>query len=196
MNKESNEITGLIADRSDDMMGAYCQLLSFLFAATLVVVFIIGGPLLYMDIVKKFDVPFLPLVALCGALGAFFSALMRLYSIEQLPAALVHRDLKKLRNVHLLIYSMIPPLTGMIGAAVLYVAIAGGMVDGVLFQEFKCRHDSGACDSLSGLLNYGPKDVVDYAKALVWGFAAGFSERLVPDAMGRFAKATNSQNGI
>jgi hypothetical protein len=36
--------------------------------------------------------------------------------------------------------------------------------------------------------SYGPAQASDYAKALLWGFVAGFSERLIPDALQTFAK--------
>jgi hypothetical protein len=40
------------------------------------------------------------------------------------------------------------------------------------------------CDSLLGVLrNFGPKEAQDYGKVFVWAFAAGFSERLVPNTL-------------
>jgi hypothetical protein len=43
--------------------------------------------------------------------------------------------------------------------------------------------------------NYLPQHAQDYGKALVWVFAAGFSERLVPDLLqGLVTKEQNSGN--
>jgi hypothetical protein len=45
--------------------------------------------------------------------------------------------------------------------------------------------------------NYWPSKPEDYGKALVWAFAAGFSERLVPDVLqglvSKQAKAEGAQ---
>jgi len=44
--------------------------------------------------------------------------------------------------------------------------------------------DGEKCDSLVGVLrNFGPKEAQDYGKVFVWAFAAGFSERLVPNTL-------------
>ena len=106
---------------------------------------------------------------------------MRLYSITELPAALLHVELAKLRNRYLLMYSLIPPIVGMIGASVLFLAVAGNLVGGEMFPSFVCKIDD--CNSFVGLLSYGPEQVQDYAKVLVWSFLAGSSERLVPDSL-------------
>ena len=51
------------------------------------------------------------------------------------------------------------------------------------FPEFTCNSPSGDCSSFVGLFDNGPKDAPDYAKAIVLGFASGFSERLVRDVL-------------
>ena len=163
------------------LLDAYRQVLAVLFLSSLVLLALLAVPLIIAEY-KKIPLPILAFVALSGALGAFFSALTRLYSLENLPAALIRPGFT-LGNWHLFLYALIPSITGIIGAVFLYVTIAAGIVDGDLFQKFKC--DASACDGLTGLLSYSPASVKDYAKALVWGFIAGFSERLVPDALSR-----------
>jgi hypothetical protein len=69
----------------------------------------------------------------------------------------------------------------MIGASVLFLAVAGNLVGGEMFPSFVCKIDD--CNSFVGLFSYGPEQVQDYAKVLVWSFLAGFSERLVPDSL-------------
>ena len=59
---------------------------------------------------------------LSGALGAFFSALIRLYSFDNLPEVLLANPPVRIGNWHLFLYSLVPPLIGMIAAAVLYLA--------------------------------------------------------------------------
>jgi hypothetical protein len=166
---------------------AYRQMLAFLFLSSLVLIALLAVSLFVAEY-KKVHLTILPFVALSGALGAFFSALTRLYSLERLPAALIRPGFN-LRNWHLLVYALIPSITGMIGAVFFYVAIAAGLIQGELFQHFECAPDADTCDSLTGLLSFSPATVKDYAKALVWGFVSGFSERLVPDALSRFEKS-------
>jgi hypothetical protein len=177
-----------------EVLAAYRQMLSFLFFATLTIVILTATPLIWV-VWKKPDVslPILAYVALSGCLGAFFSALSRLYSLKQLPAALLSVDFRSLRNHYLLMYSLIPPIVGIIGAVFFYVVIASGLIHGDLFQHFKCYLGDDKCNSLNGLLEYGPEKVEDYAKSLVWGFVSGFSERLVPDTLSSLEKKAAEQ---
>ncbi|MDP2241474.1 MAG: hypothetical protein Q8K18_15095 [Burkholderiales bacterium] len=164
----------------------YRQALVLLFVYTLVVVGIIG---LLLSLIEFFygRVPILPLVALAGALGALFSALTRLYSLRQLPAALLLVGNADRKNNYLKVFCLVPPTVGMIGALFFYVLIASGIISSELFQDFHCNILKG-CEGLGGLLSYSPITPTDYAKAIVWGFVAGFSERLVPDALARLEK--------
>jgi hypothetical protein len=131
------------------------------------------------------------IVALAGSLGAFVSALTRLYHFQDLPTALVAEDLKGLHSIYLAIYSFVPPFVGAISAAVLYMVFAGGLFDGALFPHFVCKLDQG-CRSFANFISYwGPDDAPDYAKALVLGFVAGFAERFVPDTLSALAKSAN-----
>jgi hypothetical protein len=187
-----------------DIFEAYRTMLVSLFLSTIILVIIMAVLLVWADsAIKKsvpaaadasipiasVNLPILAFVAMAGALGAFFSALSRLYSLNDLPAALMHPDLRRLRNKYLLMYSLIPPLTGIIGAVVLYVMVAGNLLDGDLFAHFECSLGKDQCGKqFINLLSWAPDQAKDYAKALVWGFVAGFSERLVPDAIGRLGE--------
>ena len=123
------------------------------------------------------------LVTLAGMLGAFFSALARLYNVDHLSVAIISDTASKLRGWHLFMYSLTPPIIGAIASVVLYIAFLGGLVAGGLFPEMGCKAANG-CKQLAEVLNdYSPKEAQDYGKALIWAFIAGFSERLVPDTL-------------
>src|SRR5690349_2636313 len=81
-----------------------------------------------------------------------------------------------------MMYSFVPPLVGAIAAVVLYLVFVGGLMSGSLFPSFSCFQ--GTCGDVTEMMRFylpaGPQDV---GKALVWAFAAGFSERLVPDLL-------------
>jgi hypothetical protein len=67
----------------------------------------------------------------------------------------------------------------------------GELVGGTIFPEFRPEPQPKNKEEITtfhgffeaGLLTHG-----NYAKAVVWGFLAGFSERLVPDFLGNLGK--------
>ncbi len=144
--------------------------------------------ILLISFLGRGDLPVLAFVALSGALGGFVSSLSRLYSLRELPALLMKKSLHSMQNKFVAMYSLIPPLIGAIGGVVVYVAVAGGLIQGDLFAKFKCFNQGGNCDSFGGLLMFGPSAVTDYAKVLVWGFISGFSERFFPGVIESLAR--------
>jgi len=197
------------SDRNDEdkhrlsleALHAYRQVLTVHFLAAFVVMIGIAVPLLKLETSNRAGteatsaITILPVVILSGALGALVSALQRLYKLEHLPAALVH-PLPGLSDWHLWLYSLIPPIIGMVGAVLFYLLLAGGIIDGPLFQHFHCDRQGASCDgSLAGLLSYSPQSVQDYAKSIVWGFISGFSERIIPDALARLESTASKGYG-
>jgi hypothetical protein len=147
------------------------------------------------------DPPLMIILIFAGALGAFFSSLLRLYDFADLPKALVEPGLGKLPSGYLIIYSLVPSVVGAIAATVLYITFAAGLLEGALFPKFACKlmDESGkvlgaeACRTFGNTLgDFGPQYAADYAKAIVWAFVAGFAERLVPDALQTFATKVES----
>lgn len=183
---------------------AYKQMLTSLFVGTLVALFL--GFLALLPFLWNYfhkgetatsDVPLLATVMLTGALGAFFSALTRLYSFNELPNVLIQGGLK-LPAPQLLMYSLIPPVVGAIAALMLYFTFAGHLITGELFPSISCHepriNDHEGCVKLSSLLSTdGPDSAVAFAKVIVWSFIAGFAERLVPNTLDTLAKTMEKQ---
>jgi hypothetical protein len=166
------------------LLSAYKRMLSYQFygAISLVALLVVG--LLSSYVIAKWEPPLLILVMLAGTLGAFFSALTRLYNVDQLSIALISPTVSELEGRYLLMYSLVPPIIGAIASVVLYIAFVGGIIGGGIFPELACKPDTASCESLIDVMrNYGPKSAQDYGKVLIWGFIAGFSERLVPDML-------------
>lgn len=124
-------------------------------------------------------------VAAGGALGGFVSALRRLYAFQRVFPADFFRNSRRI-NSYLVIYSLIPPLVGLIAAITLYLIFAAGLIKGDIFPTFAlAATDPQASPFHNFVNNWTPATPTDYAKTLVWAFIAGFSERFVPDLLER-----------
>jgi hypothetical protein len=166
-----------------ELLTAYKLMLQYQFIGAVGLMAIFAAALL-ASYTSTHDPPLLVLVMLAGVLGAYFSALTRLYDVDQLTVALVTPTISQLGGRYLVMYSLMPPIIGAIAAVVLYVIFVGGLLGGGgIFPSMGCS-EGAKCNSLVNVLRYfGPKDAVDYGKVLVWAFVAGFSERLVPDTL-------------
>jgi len=165
-----------------DAFEIHRQMVIALFVAT---VFICG--ILGVGIALTSHVTVLMAVAGAGALGGFVSALRRVYTFQRVFPVNFFTSWRKV-NFYLVVYSMIPSLVGTIAAVTLYVVFASGLMTGEIFPKFAWAAGSVRTNNFHDFVwNWAPADAVDYGKALVWGFIAGFSERFVPDLLTRLA---------
>jgi hypothetical protein len=174
-----------VQPQKPELLGAYKLMLQYQFTGTVGLIVILAGILLTaFAATSTWTPPLLILVSMSGMLGAYFSSLTRLYNIDQLSVALITPTISQLGGRYLAMYSLMPPIIGAIAAVVLYVIFLAGMVGGGgLLPQMACL-DGQKCDSLLGVLrSFGPKEAQDYGKVFVWAFAAGFSERLVPNTL-------------
>ncbi len=172
-------LTGL----KPELLGAYKRMLLYQFAGTvgLVGIFVVGSLVCYYS---NWDPPLLILIMFAGMIGAFFSALTRLYNVDDASVVLISPTVSHLGRSYLLIYSFVPMIVGAVAAVVLYVAFVADLVHGGgVLPTISCRGTNKCPDMRDLLQNYGPSSAVDYAKTLIWAFIAGFSERLVPDTL-------------
>ena len=170
-----------------EVVDAYKRILAYQFSGTVLLVAGLSAALVGSYFIAQLQPPMLLLIMLSGMLGAFFSALTRLYSADQISIALISPIAAKLNGWHLLMYSFIPLMVGAIASVVLYWGFVSGLVEGGIFPKMACKDSEGSkidCKTLVEVLyQYGPKDAADYGKALIWAFVAGFSERFVPDLL-------------
>ena len=112
-----------------------------------------------------------------------------------MPTAL-YEDGISLSGLSLFIYTLTPALIGGIAAAILYLIFQANLLQGAPFPTIDCVAPDKKCPGLGALLeNYRPQAPADFAKAILWGFIAGFAERLVPDLLENFAQADALKNG-
>lgn len=139
------------------------------------------------------DISIFLTVVTAGTLGAFFSALIRLYDFKDLPKALFNNEIAKDR-LSLFIYSLVPALVGGIAAAIMYFLFGGNLLTGGLFPKFSCLNGHSCLTFNDTLFYYAPSEAADYARIIFWGFVAGFAERMVPDLLGNFAQSHEIQS--
>lgn len=129
------------------------------------------------------------MLVLTGMLGGCVSALSRLYSVSWVSGIATGTD--SLGHVfwNLVMNFVIAVIEGGLFAIFLYLAFMGGLISGSLFPKFV----PNVSDLFHVQLERGLDGHNEYAKALVWAFVAGFSERLVPDFLGTFGGHLKTQ---
>jgi len=179
-----------VSDQADPARGtldAHRLLVMWLFIRTLSAGIPFLVLVLYFDKTARGGVTIMIPVMAAGAGGAFVSSLRRLYGFEDIfPRRSYIRLFRKL-DFYVIAYSLVPVLVGIIGAVMLYLLFARGLLKGDLFPDFICATNQ-SCDDFHGFVaNWVPKDAAANAKAIVWGFVAGFSERFVSNILNHFA---------
>jgi hypothetical protein len=120
------------------------------------------------------------MILLSGMLGGCISALSRLFSVPWSPELVTGVESRTHVFFGLLLNFVGSILVGGVFAMLLYLAFMGKFISGSLFPVFRPEPvaDMGLFHQY---LERGLVTHADFAKAMVWGFLAGFSERLVPD---------------
>ena len=127
-----------------------------------------------------------------GMMGALISILRRLQAATEAVAL----NLDQNSDLSALAYEkraiVISLLAGGVFAILLYVVFVAGFSDlsGKLAPEFIWPEavPKGGVNFSTFVNDVGPKTGADYAKTVVWSFAAGFFEQLVPDVLDRLVK--------
>jgi hypothetical protein len=192
-NEQSRAAAAAGGDLGRLVLRAYREMLNYLFLSTssivglLILLIFFPGVISFLFHQDAPPISIFLLVVMAGTLGAFFSALLRFYEMKNLPTIL-YQDGLLFRGSSLFIYTLTPALVGGIAAAILYLIFQAHLLQGTPFPAIDCVA-ADKCSSLGALLgNYGPKEPADFAKAILWGFIAGFAERLVPDLLENFAQ--------
>ena len=79
-------------------------------------------------------------------------------------------------------------------AFVMYGLCLSGLLQGALFPKF--TQTGTAYTGVGTFLNtIGPETNLDTAKALIWAFIAGFSERFIPNILDRLVAQAEKPKG-
>jgi len=132
-------------------------------------------------------------VFLAGALGGITNTYQRLKSMP-----LEEPERSMFSNVIAITQVYATPMVAGTFAIVAYALFASGLLEGTLFPSFS----GGGTDykDLNSVFNgMAPSTSADAAKAIIWGFIAGFSEKMIPnilDKMGEDAAAKGNQEQV
>jgi energy-converting hydrogenase Eha subunit C len=120
------------------------------------------------------DVPLTLAIFLTGAGGGVISTYFRLKDVA--PSRVT-------TNAIIQIY-ITPIVAGLLGW-ICYAFFLTGMLQGSLFPEFTGTDQPYA--NFGSIFDINPKTTIDAAKALLWAFVAGFSEKLIPNILDKLA---------
>lgn len=125
-------------------------------------------------------------VLFVGAMGGLLSMQQRYQSVS--------REGDPIDNISELTQGwsklFLPAISGAIFAALLYMMVIGGLLQGDLFPTLNAQAKDATTPGGVGLLDLidqsRPDSTSSYAKLIIWSFIAGFAERFVPDTLSSF----------
>ncbi|WZP01148.1 hypothetical protein EP7_005597 (plasmid) [Isosphaeraceae bacterium EP7] len=140
----------------------------------------------YLAIVHREHNPSLVLVLFSGLVGATMSVLHRMEKAQGGGDPIATSLAWEQAQGSLLL----APCSGAIFAAILYLIFGAGLLKGIAFPEIATAgpdlaHGGDYLSFPDFVRHTGPVAGIDWFKLLIWSFAAGFAERLVPDALDR-----------
>lgn len=152
-----------------------------LFAVTVVVCSALVGYMIWADLQPNSSL--VVLVFLTGALGGLLSVYRRFRLLAPPPGAEAAAE-----PAHgLLLHAYLSPMLGGIFGVILYLVMLTGIIEGDFFPRF--RNLDREYEGLFALFDSTvPAENKDAIKAVFWAFIAGFSERFVPDLVGRVGR--------
>lgn len=115
----------------------------------------------------------------CGLIGGFISIQQRLKKVGDEELALLAQSWFQI---------VLVPIYGGLFALILYVAFLGQIVTGAMFPRFYVpafHQPPITADAQAFFRDTFPASGADLAKLLFWALIAGFSERLVPQIIGK-----------
>jgi hypothetical protein len=127
------------------------------------------------------DFPLTMAIFITGAGGGIISTYFRLKGVAPSEAE---------ANAILQVY-ITPIISGLLGF-ICYAFFLTEMIRGPLFPEF--INKANEYQGLKSVFDIQPEHTLDAAKALLWAFVAGFSEKMIPNILDKLAAQAESQS--
>lgn len=132
------------------------------------------------DVKGSTKVPLTLAIFLMGAAGGVISTYFRIKNIAPTEAQ---------ANAILQIY-ITPIVAGLLGW-ICYAFFLTEMLQGPLFPNFTGQE--AVYNGLDSVFKIVPEKTLDAAKALLWAFIAGFSEKLIPNILDKLAQQAETE---
>lgn len=130
----------------------------------------------------------LPLLFACGMVGGVVNNYYRIANLAQAEIAAQAALPPGVVTLQLYVSAF---MAGIL-AVVLYGFFAGGLLEGALFPKFNKEGVANYTNLGDMLSKMTPDTNQSMAKAIIWAFIAGFSERLVPNLIDNFVADAKS----
>ena len=172
---------------------------TFLLTVAALLLIVVGLSIQRVATGSAFEIQPVFVALFVGAIGGMISTIRRIQT-TRLDENVVVGLLEMSRGLWSIYLS---PLLGAVFAVLLLLLFKGRLLSGELFPAFwpplgaETPATAPATPlTFSDVLNsLHPVDSANYAKLVVWCFIAGFAEQLVPDALARVSRATESPAG-
>ena len=133
--------------------------------------------------------PLCLVIFMVGSVGGCANNFRRIQKMTS--GSLAKADLTTRRLITIQIYTS--PILGGVFAFALYLIFMAGFLQGSFFPKFKFTdHPYDTYATFAALTE--PATHADVAKAVLWAFIAGFSERLVPNFIDKIAKEADADS--
>ncbi len=133
----------------------------------------------------KGEIPLILFIFIAGYVGGIINSYMRTRYLSIDASSLKDDKINKLAIMQVYVSPLISGLFGFI----FYSLCLTGIIGGDLFPNFKGIEQPYV--NVSDLFNIMPVQRIDGAKGVLWGFIAGFSERLVPNILDKITRKVN-----
>jgi hypothetical protein len=132
------------------------------------------------------------LVFVAGSVGAVVN---NYYRLAKISADQTTAQASRVNSVVIIMQFYVSFLISGALGVVMYILCLSNFLDGALFPDFESA--TNVYSGIGALLqDVRPATNLDAAKAILWAFLAGFSERFIPNILDRFViQAQNEQHG-
>jgi hypothetical protein len=136
---------------------------------------------------SEVNVRLIVILFLAGAVGGVTNNYVRM---KNMPSSYNEISDPMVNSLAIIQIYVTPIVAGVFGV-VLYSLFLTDMLSGALFPNFEGLDEE--YNTIVELFSrVGPKEQIDAAKAIVWAFIAGFSERFVPNILDKLAQEGES----
>lgn len=132
-------------------------------------------------------IPWTTLIFIAGTVGGVVNSFRRLQKLSLSQT----RKYSPMTGWLIMIQIYVSPFVGGVFAIVLYLIFMSGLVKGALFPAFNTANEQAFTTFAEFAANTMPNTNADMAKAIVWGFIAGFSEGMVPNFISKITKESS-----